>query len=297
MGSLLARTVRAFRNRIGREISGRRKRDALFVDVAHDPARFAEDMKKPEWPVLFAIFFTPRSGSSWLTDTLLQARGLGFPQEWFNPNFVAKNASALNASTMEEYIALLRRRHPGLGGFSFEITAGHIDRSFGGARSYLGHFPGGLPSFYLRREDMALQAVSLAKAVQSNVFHSPYSSDEDRDRADTTVEYDGAAIAKWFLHILHQEQALEEMFVQHGISPLRLSYEGITAAGAEDVVARFRAHLGQSAHKSARISPKHEKIGTDRNRAFADQFRRDYPALIAEVAEFRAALPSHDWSG
>lgn len=296
MGSILAHTVRAFRNRIGGEILGRRKRAALFADVAHDRARFAEDMKKPEGPVLFAIYFTPRSGSSWLTDTLVQARGLGFPQEWFNPPFVTQNASALNASTMQEYIALLRRRHPGLGGFSFEITASHIDHCFGGARSYLAHFPGGLPSFYLRREDMALQAVSLSKAVQSKVFHSPYSSIEDRSRADTTVEYDGAAIAKWFRHILHQERVLEAMFAQHGISPLRLSYEGITAAGAEAVVARFRAHLRQSARKSVGISPKHEKIGTDRNHAFAEQFRLDYPAMIAELAEFRATLPSHDWS-
>ena len=297
MCSILARAVRAFRNGIGLEISSPNKQATLFAGIAHDPVRLDAEMKKPEGPVLFAIYFTPRSGSSWLTDTLVQAGGLGFPQEWFNPTFVTQNAITLNASSMDEYIALLRRRHPGLGGFSFEITADHIRHSFGDARAYLERFPAALPSFYLRRNDIVLQAVSLAKAVESKVFHSPYSSLEDRNRADTTVEYDGAAIAKWLRHILHQERALEEMFAQHGISALRLSYEGITTAGAEAVVALFRAHLGQKERDSAGIRPKHEKIGTDRNLTFAETFRRDYPALIDEVAEFRAAVPPHDWPG
>lgn len=297
MSGKVLRAVRAFRSRFGRKVPVLHTPDTLFSGVVADPARFSADMEKPEKPVLFVIYFTPRSGSSWLTDTLLQAKGLGFPQEWFNPNFVTQNARSLNASSMAQYIALLRRRHPGLGGFSFEITADHIRSVFGDTSAYLAHFPPTLPAFYLRRDDIVLQAVSLAKAVRSNVFHSPYASAEDRKRAETSFDYDGAAIAKWLRHILNQELALEEMFEKHQISPLRLNYEGITTAGAEAVVARMRAHLGQKPRNPAQISPKHEKIGTDRNLEFGERFRRDYPELIAEVTEARANWPSHDWRG
>lgn len=295
MENILRRAGRALRNRFGRVAPEMGRPMDLFADLPGDPVRLAEAMAKPAGPILFVIYFTPRSGSTWLNDTLRQAKGLGFPKEWFNPAFVTRNARQLGAASLDQYIALLRRRHPGLGGFSFQITANQISHVFGRPEAFLGHFPAGLPAFYLRREDMVLQAISLAKAVKSDVFHSTLASSEDRIRADAGFDYDGPEFARWLRHIFALERAQEDMFARHAIAPLRLSYEAITGAGAGPVVAAFRRHLGQKPRRNAEVAPRHEKIGTDRNLAFAQKFRAEHPDLIAEIDAFRATLPAHDW--
>lgn len=297
MQSFIRRAGRALRYRLGFGPRDPQGPMDLFKDLHIDANRLAEDLAKPAGPLLYIIYFTPRSGSTWLNDTLRQAKGLGFPKEWFNPSFVNQNARQLNAANIETYIEMLRRRSHSVNGFSFQITANQIRHVFGTSDAFLGHFPSDLPAFYLRREDMVLQAISLAKAVGSNVFHSTLATDADRIKADTTFDYDGAKFAYWLKHIFALERAQEEMFARHALAPIRLSYEAITAAGPAPVVQLFRDRLGQKPRRAGDVAPRHEKIGTDRNLAFAERLRAEYPALIAEIDAFRAALPAHDWRG
>lgn len=286
-----------FLRRAGSALRGRLRPApaSLFAGLHSDSARLAEDLAKPASPLLYLIYFTPRSGSTWLNDTLRQAKRLGFPREWFNPGFLTQNARNLNADNLGDYIALLRRRGHSTAGFSFQITANQIRHVFGSPEAFLGYFPPDLPAFYLRREDMVLQAISLAKAVNSNVFHSTLASDADRSQADASFDYNGPEFARWLRHILALERAQEDMFARHAISPIRLSYEEITKAGPEPVVRLFRERLGQKQRRVEEVAPRHEKIGTDRNLAFAERLRAEHPALIDEINAFRATLPPHDW--
>ena len=58
----------------------------------------------------YVIHFTPRSGSSWLTDVLGQTNVFGLPDEYFNPSFIPRNATAFGATNLDEYIEVLHRR-------------------------------------------------------------------------------------------------------------------------------------------------------------------------------------------
>lgn len=267
----------------------------LFENPDFDPQRYAQDMEKPAAPRRFVIYFTPRSGSSWLEDTLTDSKCLGRPSEYFNPNFIPNIARSINADSLERYIDVLtRRNHPGRI-FSFEITIYHLNRVFGNGEAFLKFFPPSLPAFYLRREDMVLQAVSLAKAVTTSVYHSKNAQPQDINEADTAFGYDPDLIGQWLAHILDQERKIEAYFEKFDLRPHRLSYEQIMEMGQEATVRHFIRHLRPKMHQQGRpanltFSSRHAKIGTSRNAEYAERFRQDRPDRAAEVDEFRASL-------
>ena len=146
--------------------------EKLFDNPDFDPERFETEMKKAPARRRYAIYFTPRSGSSWLTDTLTDSKCLGKPQEFFNPNFIPRIARSLNANSLE---AISNCCCAGKSWWNISRLRNHdlsMHRVFGIGRKVSRILSAHLPAFYLRREDMVLQAVSLAKAVKTSVFHS-----------------------------------------------------------------------------------------------------------------------------
>ena len=60
----------------------------FFSDIVFDQERHERIKKRAPAQTNYVIYFTPRSGSSWLTDVLQQTGQLGAAPEAFNPNFV-----------------------------------------------------------------------------------------------------------------------------------------------------------------------------------------------------------------
>lgn len=269
-------------------------RPNLFNNPDFDAERFANDMetKKPA-PRTLGFFFTPRSGSSWLTDVVISTKALGKPHEFFNPNFIPNITRGVNAETLDGYVEMLKRKQKLKGVFSFEITSYQLRRVFGMEGAFAGHFPPDKTYFYLTREDMVAQAVSLAKAVRTEVFHSKGHTPEKVQAADAAFEYDANLIEEWLDHILGQERLFETFFSEHGYNPTRITYEQITGMGAERVahylMGKVRPRLAKAFSYSA-PEIKHRKIGTSRNAEFVERFRRERPRKAAEVDEFRATI-------
>lgn len=268
----------------------------LFANPDFDREKFEADLTLKEPRRKLVILFTPRSGSSWLTDMATRSKQLGKPREWFNPNFIPDITRAVNADTLERYINMITRKHASGKVFSCEITIFQLRRVFGGDDRFLHHFPADLPYIWLRRENLVLQAVSLAKAVRTNVFHAPQASADDLSRAEAEFVYQRAEIDRWLGHILDQERLCEAFFEDHGITPLRLSYETMMAQGAEVTLERMlslvrprRPHLPEAARK--RLNSQHQKIGSERNTEFAMRFASESPARMEEIAVFRSAHP------
>ena len=260
----------------------------LFSGVTLDPERFRSDMRESAARSDYAIFFTPRSGSSWLTDVLSRSGLLGRPEEWFNPDFVPRVAQNLNAANLPDYVGILRRKVAPGDIFGFETTYYQLMSTFGDEESFLEFFPSGTPAFFLVREDIVSQAVSLAKSVATSVYHSAEAAAEDISKADSAFEYDARTIRRWLEHILDQELRLERFFAIHGIAPVRLSYERLTAAGAARALELFATRLGVSAEAAAGAEGLHRKIGTDKNRQFAAPFASEHPDFVQVVTEQRA---------
>jgi LPS sulfotransferase NodH len=253
-----------------------------FRDVPFDPDLYRKVLKKPAADLRYVIYFTPRSGSSWLTDILSQTGKLSKANEAFNPNFIPNIARVCNASNLEQYINVLIRRHNQGGVYGFEITMHQFEAVFPGPELFLEHFGAG-PCFWRIRRDIVAQAVSLAKMVTTSVAHTSHATAEARQASDSRFEYDAELIRRWLSHILSAERKNEAFFARHGLDPLRLCYEQTTCLSAQQMVDVVSRHLGLPDLPRMNFETKHEKLGTSRNEEFAARFRRDEAAFMAEV--------------
>jgi LPS sulfotransferase NodH len=238
----------------------------------------------------YVIHFTPRSGSSWLTDVLGQTNVFGLPDEYFNPSFIPRNATAFGATNLDEYIEVLHRRRgaKAKGGiFGFEITYHQLFAVFGSAEGFLDRFDTS-PAVWLIREDIALQAVSLFKMVRGNVSHRPSTSEDLIREADASLAYDNDELVRWTNHIWVAEKGSEEILERRDEPPLRLSYERMMAMGAAGVVERIARHLGVASVPSLPSGSQHQKLGTARNSEFAHELRQRNKDLFARIDEERA---------
>lgn len=254
-----------------------------------DREMFSREMARQPAKTSYAILFTPRSGSSWLSDVVSVTKKLGTPGELFNPNFLPKALHATNATNLQEYCDILRRRRSQGGAFGFEITHHQLDAVFGGDEGFLAHFPS-LRIFWLVRRDIVAQAVSLYKMQVTGISHGPQSNDETIRKKDADVPYDAAQISLWLRHILAAEERTEALLARTGWEPLRMWYERNMAVGAKVVINRMAEHLGRPGFvREEAPQSRHRKIGTALNSDLAKRFRDEHPQFITEL-ELRRAV-------
>ena len=263
-----------------------RSPEALFASVRIDPAAQARQRACPLPETRCVLYFTPRSGSSWVSDILSRTRCLGHANEVFNPRFMPKMAQAIQADTLPDYIDLIQRRLTTKGVFSAEITWYQLEAVFGSGDAFMTHFGTATPVWLIRR-DIVAQAVSLAKMVSTRLAHAPQSDADRRAAADQAFSYDPALIQYWLRHIFHAERCTEAHFARHGLHPMRLDYARVTSAGAQAVIAAFARHLGVACDTLPEIESPHVKLGTAQNRLFAERFRAEKAGWLARIARKR----------
>lgn len=259
-----------------------------FSQVPFDPERFRADMQRPGARKTYGIYFTPRSGSSWLTDVIRRTGRLGKPEEWFNPSFLPRVAASVNADNLMNCVKMLKRKQAPGGIFGFEVTYYQMLASFGSEATFLSHFPPRTKCFFLIRQDIVLQAVSLAKSVATSVYHSANSPTDAIEQADHEFQYDAEAIEHWLGHVLDQETRFERFFAANEIHPVRLSYEMMMAMGRDDLLRLFAEHLGEELGELEAFNERHRKIGTAKNDEFAARFAQENAKLLRAVARRRA---------
>lgn len=258
-----------------------------FAGVRFDPARYRADMARPAPRKEYVIYFTARSGSSWLTEVLRATGRLGRAGEVFNPDFLPEMAQVCNAPTLAQYLDVIRRRQAPNGVWGCEVTWHQILAVFGTPEAFAGRF-GQAGAVWLIRRDIVAQAVSLAKMVRSGVGHSVGHDAAARAAADAAFAYDGPEIARWLHHLCEAEDGCEALFARHGIAPLRLAYEDMIAAGPQAVADRIARHIGEPAlPPGLTFAIAHDKLGTARNDAYAARFARENPRLLARIGRRR----------
>lgn len=265
---------------------------AALFDPKADHKRLKGKMLSPHPKGRYGILFTPRSGSSWLTSILLNSQALGAPAEWFNPSLMPASSRVMGARSLDQFTHAIQRHDLRGGLFGFEITHHQLEAVFGTAEAFMAHFQGST-FFWLIREDIVAQAVSLQKMVQTQVTHTANIDAEKVEKADQIFDYDDKGILHWTRHILNAERATEAMIKRFGLTPIRLSYEQMMAAGPSAVVKYFAHHLGQTDRLSTdQTSSEHRKIGTAKNDAFAERFRKNHPILMRKIAFQRRKMLS-----
>lgn len=259
--------------------------DHVFAEDTEDTAaarQKGEHMRHPDHTLVF--HFTARSGSSWLS-AVLSRSGLGIGAEMFNPNFMPRMAERFGARTLLEYVTYGPRFTQRNRLCSFEITAHQMNAVFADHGDFHEAFASD-HHFWLVREDIVAQAVSLQKMVDNGVAHSTAIDAEARRKADDAFEYNPRAIRKWLMHTLNAERVSEVFFAEFGVTPLRMSYERNIALGEEQLVKLLYAQIGLEELPAPPTAPEkngHEKIGTDKNCDYAERFRMENEDFLAEI--------------
>ena len=266
--------------------------DHLFIRTTTDEERRQKFAALPLPTHRLVIYFTPRSGSSWLTDVIRQSRRLGAGNEIFNPNFVQNIANGIQSLGRDDYIEQVQRRFAsGNGRFSFEITSHQLDRLFPDPTPFMNAFNApDCRAVWLIRRNIVAQAVSLAKMVTTQVSHTPQATEEERVRADREFCFDYELIKRWLVHIRNAECRSEELFSLYKIEPLRITYEDMMAAGAAATLNKIAALLEMPRTKWPPLTPKHQKLGTPQNDDFAARFRATDPAFMSKIDAERAVM-------
>lgn len=231
----------------------------------------------------YVVYFIPRSGSTWLTDLVAGTNALGRPGEMFAHD----RAVRFEGMSIDERVAFVMARNQRGGVFGAEIAWAHVTKTFGGVPTLMRFFRD-VPCVFLIREDIVLQAISSVRKRRTQVAHSNQTDADGLAKADGAFSYDGDAIRRLVAQHSRFEQHFETMFADQGLEPLRLSYER-NMASPQGVLNALAAHIDEPAPGHA-PETEVQQLRTEKSYGFAERFRTENAAFIAEVERARAPL-------
>jgi LPS sulfotransferase NodH len=254
----------------------------LVKGLEVDKGAFTSEMReKISAHTNYVILFTARSGSTWLTSILSATRLLGYPREYINPAFVRGIATATNSRDASGIIAILRRRRKTRNGvFGIEITSPQLQLY--GEEEFFKGFEQPPIFFFLWRDNIVAQGISLYRAVNTKRFHSS-------DPPTPPPSYDVEEIARWIRQVAHVENRNCLLLRRRGIRPRWIRYEDIILSRSKTInlfAKVLDVRILPRRWKNA--SPQElQKIGDGWNHDAEERFRADQPDFIATIEENR----------
>lgn len=234
----------------------------------------------------YLILFTPRSGSSWLTDIITQQKILGRPTEWFNPDLIQSAMNGLSRKTynIHEYCQELQNTHKSPEGyFGAELTASHLSllTDLVDIQSTFNN-----PAYILLlRKNIIAQGISLHLATTTGYFHATNTINQDN-----LAEYSEVKIKKWVNEIIKDEKYFHQFIKRKEIDFLMLWHEDIKA-NTQNTISAVSNHITNGL-LSTTYEPEsaHAKIGSSINKQFEERFRDENKAFIDNIDKQRANL-------
>ncbi len=231
----------------------------------------------------YVIFFSARSGSSWLTSILSATGRLGYPEEYINPVFVRNVARALNTRDPKSLLQMLKRRRKTSNGV-FGIEVRNVDVELLDEKGFFEAFDRSTLFFHLWRGNLVAQGVSLFRAVVTQRFHS-----NSTEGTSVPPTYDADGIENWVRHVAFTETANVRMLERWERPALQLRYEEMVKdrPGTIELFARTVGVAFEPGEFDRQTEDEPTKIGDDWNVEAEDQFRSDRPEFVAEIERDR----------
>jgi LPS sulfotransferase NodH len=176
----------------------------------------------------------------------------------------------LRVDTPENYFAeLLRRRISKNGVFGMKVHFPHLEAAMRWYPSVL-HVLSPVTYIYLNRKDTLAQAVSMAKAMQTDAWQ-PW------DEESATLIYNGPLIAQCLRELYQQKLGWLRWFEANRITPFIVHYED-SVADAASVVRSIVELLDVASDEPEQIAlPVFEKQGDQINLEWRERFQRAAP--------------------
>lgn len=259
-----------------------------FGRISVDAEALEHVLSTPEPRLQYLVLFTPRSGSSWLTELLSSNPGFGQPSEWFNDSLIPDVARHVGVDNMFDYISVVKRSMADAqtDTFGAEVTYFQLE-VMRQLIDFFQHFPMKTTKlFYLNRRDIVAQAVSLYRAVKSGVFHSTDVMPDNSPKVEFNIE----EIDYWLEHIRQQEHGVESLLIEHCASVHRITYEDMMAGGANSTLQVFSQALHSAPYTNIVVAPKENtRLSSDESIEWIERYRTQRPILCARLAAERFA--------
>ncbi|WP_428927176.1 Stf0 family sulfotransferase [Marinibacterium sp. SX1] len=262
-----------------------------FKDVVFDEKKFNTAMGWEPAATRYVVFFTPRSGSSRLTDLAVKTKALGNPGECFNPAFLPAIGQAYSARSLQEYVPLLLRHRQTRGVFGCEVTHMHVLANYRTGQAFLDAVQP-TATLWLMREDIVAQAVSVSRMMQTKVSHSVSADESAIAQAESVFRYDPKVIRNVLRRLRWMEDGTETLIREAGLTPMRLSYERTVTMRPRRMMALIGSHVGVKARRMDldALESDHKKISGEKSNDFAERFRAEHADMIAEMDAERAPM-------
>lgn len=243
-------------------------------------------MSRPFPDTRYAVFFTPRSGSSYLSDLITSTNALGDAAEVFNHQLAHGIADAMGATSLEDYVAKMLRARNTNGVFGAELTWPDLLNMFHNEKRFLAsvqptHF------LWLTRQDIVAQAVSVMAMVQTGVGHTKHTSLGEIDRSRNAVVYKGRYLKRIIARLAWSERQVENFFKNKKIEPLRLKYEILITSPKSALLDEVANHLGIVLQLDGIPESDHKKLSGSKNVEFAERFRAENATFINGIERRR----------
>ena len=193
----------------------------------------------------YILSASPRSGSTLLCDLLWQTRVAGKPNSFFRPQSVGNFCRSWGlpettlATVDQAYLdAAIAEGVQGTGTFGLRIMHDNIAGLLARLKALndqkddvaaLTHVFGPLRFIHLSRDDKVAQAVSLAMAEQTGLWHkNADGTDRENFHRSPDPIYDRDQIARELAGLEKEARGWATWFATNGITPLRLTYETLS---------------------------------------------------------------------
>ena len=228
----------------------------------------------PESPPLrksYVVASSYRSGSTYFCSRLWNTGVLGAPAEYLNVGVgrMLRHVmeSRLQATSPEDYFAkLLACRTSSNGVFGMKAHYHHFEEALDWCPSMI-ELLSPVTYIYICRRDTVAQAVSMAKAIQTNRWSSMDAE------VETDLRYDEFLIARCLEEVQRQKIGWLRWFELNNITPFVLSYEDLIANSAGAVGSVVKLLDVQDDEASEIYPPEVQKLGDATNIEWAARFR------------------------
>ncbi len=259
----------------------------------------------------YLICATPRSGSTLLCEALKNTGLAGRPEEYFQPDNEAFWKELWGTSCHADYIArVIKEGTTSNGVFGMKIMWGHVDEFVDKLRTISGYeslpvpelLPTVFPNFhyiFMTRSDKVRQAVSLEKAIQTNIWGimdetssvgDPSSGNQPKilghhplawlypSLSQGELHFDFAHIQAMLRHIESEEATWQNYFAENEIIPFTVVYEELVEAYEQTAIQLLNA-LATPFPKPLQFLPRHIKQQAD---ALSEEWVQRYYKLCRE---------------
>jgi LPS sulfotransferase NodH len=128
---------------------------------------------------------------------------------------------------------------------------------------------------HLSRKDMVAQAVSLAKAMQTGLWHiAPDGAELERMAPPQTPKYDANLIKQNIAAFVRFDEDWNRWFDQQGINPVRVSYEALSD-NPPAVLKDILEHLGLNPTLASGIMPGVAKLADTQSAEWIRRYRSE----------------------